>query len=162
MLTVRNNPSAEHWNADEGYRSNVNESDLYPYRVFSTRKFGTLAVALQIIADMSHTRCGHFTPGFMLFFHMPDELPDILMSENFIPAEQMVVISVIPRVTITSNDLQRYAPQVRRCYLRSERPLHFFRSYSQRKCELECLANFIKKTCNCVSFWMPSTWQKSL
>lgn len=94
---------------------------------------------------------------------MPDELPDILMSENFIPADQMTVISVIPKViTITSNDLKRYAPQVRRCYLRSERPLRFFRSYSQRKCELECLANFIKKTCGCVHYGMPSTWKKTL
>lgn len=61
--------------------------------------------------------------------------------------------------TVTSEGLHNYAPQVRGCYLRSERQLRFFNSYSQNKCELECVANYIKVKCGCVQFDMPSKWQ---
>lgn len=48
-----------------------------------------------------------------------------------------------------------YTPQVRGCYFRSERQLRFFKLYSQKKCEMECLSNFTHDECGCVQFYMP-------
>lgn len=44
----------------------------------------------------------------------------------------------------------------RQCFFDTERQLRFFKIYTQRNCELECLANFTVKTCGCAKFSMPS------
>lgn len=57
---------------------------------------------------------------------------------------------------VTSSGLRDYyTPQVRGCYFRSERQLRFFKLYSQKKCEMECLSNFTRDECGCVQFYMP-------
>lgn len=38
---------------------------------------------------------------------------------------------------------------------KNERKLRFFRSYSQKMCEFECLANYMKDECDCMDFSMP-------
>lgn len=44
----------------------------------------------------------------------------------------------------------------RQCYFESERHLTYYKTYTQRNCELECFANFTIKKCNCSPFFMPS------
>lgn len=43
----------------------------------------------------------------------------------------------------------------RQCFFNSERKLRYLRTYTQRNCELECLANFTLAVCGCVRFSMP-------
>lgn len=69
--------------------------------------------------------------------------------------EQMEV-TIKPTITTTSNGLRSYDPNLRQCYFNDERRLRFFKVYSKNNCELECLANFTKKVCQCVKFSMPS------
>lgn len=157
LLTVRDNPIATHWNPDEGYRTNVNESEVYPYRVFGTSTRSTLGVVLNIFLDGTFKICRFFAPSFIIAFQMPDDVVSSFAVEKIIPVDQQVLIKIKPKVTVTSEDLHHYSPQVRGCYFRSERRLRFYKSYSQRKCEEECLANSTKKLCGCVQFYMPST-----
>lgn len=156
LLTIQNNPSATHWNAENGYQSGVNEQELYPARVIGSTLSNSLQIKAKIIMDFTYEYCGYFTLGFPLELHMPDELPNYQSPLTFIPAEHVAEIVIKPKVTITSEALHKYTPQERGCYLKSEHRLRFFKSYSQRKCELECLTNFTKKECGCVLFDMPS------
>lgn len=156
LLIVRNNPSATKWNSENGYRSEVNESELYPLRVTGSNLLKSLQIKGNIILDKSFMYCNFFTLSFLLSLHRPDELPDLLKDLTFVPPENAIEITIKPKKTVTSEGLHNYAPQVRGCYLRSERQLRFFNSYSQNKCELECVANYIKVKCGCVQFDMPS------
>lgn len=114
-----------------------------------------MTLVLSITVDNSFRLCT-FGVGFIIALHMPDEKVDIYKNSIYMPSEQHGSISIKPRVTVTSEGLRSYSPQVRGCYFRSERQLRFFKSYSLQKCEIECLANFTRNKCGCVRFDMPS------
>ncbi|KAF2886301.1 hypothetical protein ILUMI_19872, partial [Ignelater luminosus] len=55
----------------------------------------------------------------------------------------------------TNDKLESYPPDQRKCYFAEEKPLRFFKMYSQQNCHTECLTNFTLATCKCVAFHMP-------
>lgn len=88
--------------------------------------------------------------------HSAYEIPQLSDDFIYVPLQQQIFISVKPKMITTSNRLRGYEPHDRGCFFKTERRLRFFKSYSQSKCELECLSNFTKNECGCVRFWMPS------
>lgn len=156
LLTVRDNPSAKYWNMEYGYVDNLNESEMYPYRVFGCGMRDSLTILLNILLDESEQFCSVLSQGFRLSLHSPDELPRLPDEFIHIPAEQHIYISVKPRMITTSKGLRRYKPMYRGCYFKTGRNLRFFRTYSRQHCELECIANFTRDACGCVKFYMPS------
>lgn len=44
----------------------------------------------------------------------------------------------------------------RQCFFGDERQLKYFRTYTQRNCEMECVSDYITKKCGCTRFSMPS------
>lgn len=151
LLTVLDEPKSD-WNEEKGYRSNVNASDSYPRRAFGLNNW--FFSKLRFKFDGSEL-CNGVVPEFQVSLHLPDELPQF---DNFVHVslEQNVYLSIKPKMTITSEGLHDYTPQQRGCFFPSERQLHFFKSYSQPKCKLECLTNYTLNDCGCVRFWMPS------
>lgn len=155
-MTVEDNRNASYWNIEDGYEMNVNESEIYPYRVFGAGLRDILTMILGITVDDVHSLCSELAQGFRLLLHLPDELPRLPDDFVFIPIEQEIYISIKPNVITTSKGLSSYTAEERGCFFRSEHNLRFFKKYSQQKCELECLANFTKNSCGCVTFSMPS------
>lgn len=151
---MHDNPSATDWNVEDGYQSK--EYNTYPYRVFGANFKNSMQVYTQIILDDTFKYCRFVAPGFMLSLHNPDELPRFSNNHIFVPAEQHVLFGIKPKMVTSSRGLRKYSPQKRSCYFKSERKLRFFKSYSQQKCEMECLANFTTKEYDCVPFYMPS------
>lgn len=115
-----------------------------------------LEVVTNIILDNTFKECVFSAPGFLLSVHGNDELPQFSNDFIFIPNEQTAKILIKPTMMTTSDGLRRYAPHVRNCYFRSERKLRFFKSYSKKKCDIECLANFTRNECGCVRYYTPS------
>lgn len=69
---------------------------------------------------------------------------------------QIVTLSVRPRVVLASDNIKTaYTAKQRRCYFNSEKKLRYFRIYSKRNCEIECLANITVAKCGCTPFWLP-------
>lgn len=69
---------------------------------------------------------------------------------------QIVTLSVRPRIVLASNTIKHsYTPERRRCYFNSEKYLRYFRIYSKKNCEIECLANITASKCGCTPFWLP-------
>lgn len=159
LKTIKGNPNATYWNIEDGYQSNANgNEDLYPYRVNGAGK--SLRIQLGISIDDKHeTACNEFAEGFILSLHAPDELPRLTEDFIHISPGHDVYISISPKVISTSIYLRRYTPHQRGCYFESERKLRYFQSYSQPKCEMECLSNFIRKRCDCVQFFLPSKFR---
>lgn len=156
LLTVQGNRDATHWNVEDGYRANIEERDVYPIRMSqSGLKYGNLRMKLRTFLDDSQI-CYETEPGFRLSLHAPDELPRMQSDFIHIPPGQAVKILVKPKMITTSNGLRSYAPHARGCVFKSERRLRFFKSYSQQKCETECVANSAMRRSNCSVFYMPS------
>lgn len=152
---MHGNPNATHWNVEDGYQLNANGNKDYPIRIFDSYLYTSMISKLSITIDNSYHLC-ILPVGFVISLNMPDEVVDIYKNSFVIPPEQYTFVWVKPRVMVTSKGLRRYAPQKRGCYFQHERKLRFFKTYSREKCRLECLANFIKKECGCVAFYMPS------
>lgn len=160
-MTVTDNPSAKYWNIENGYTVNINESELYPYRVFGCGLRDALIAILGIYLDDLQQLCSERAEGFRIALHSPDELPRLPDEFIHIPVEQDVYISVKPRMITTSKRLRRYPYNKRGCYFKTGRQLRFFQKYSQQHCELECSANYTKQACGCIKFSMPSEKNRS-
>lgn len=76
-MMVRNNPSAVHWNAEDGYQPNIDEKDLFRFRVFASGLFNTHFVDTEFLLDNSFKFCGYFAPGFSISVNPPDEIPQL-------------------------------------------------------------------------------------
>jgi hypothetical protein len=63
-------------------------------------------------------------------------------------------VSIIPEITNTDESLRSVDPQTRSCYFEGEKQLKYFKVYSRRNCEHECISNYIEKNFrfNCTPF----------
>lgn len=68
-MTVTGNPEATYWNGVDGYRSDVADDELYPYRVYGSILFNSLQVKTRVTLDESFEYCGYFGHGFILALH---------------------------------------------------------------------------------------------
>lgn len=93
---------------------------------------------------------------FQLLLHDPQDVPR--MSSNYISIShnKQILIAVQPEVVVTSDEVKKFDPAVRKCYLKNEKFLKYFLVYSQSNCLLECFTNFTLETCGCVYYYMPS------
>lgn len=91
-----------------------------------------------------------------IHLHTPGEMPQISKQYFRVPLNQEVIVSVKPNVMTTAEGLIQYAPSRRQCFFNKERDLKYFKIYTQKNCELECLSNYTVKMCNCTKFSMPS------
>ena len=127
----------------------------YPRRVPALGGGTVLQIALLTNEDEFDYTCGGLEQEFRVFLTAPgDSLHGrapfkVSVSEN----SQMLISS---KLITTSDPLRRYAPHERQCYYSSERPLFFFKEYTEQNCMTECLAMYIKQKCDCVKFSMPS------
>lgn len=163
LLSVTGQPNATRWSMEHGYDDNQNEEsslNLYPNRVLSTGHDDGLVVQPSLSPAELDYLCQGAVQGFKVVLHAPTEIPR--PSKNFLrlPLEQEVLVSVKPNMVETTQELQTYPPDRKLCYSNSERKLRFFKVYTQQHCELECLSEFMEKSCSCVFFTFPSNDKK--
>ena len=159
MMTVTNNPDVTKWNLQDGYDdSEINGAETYPYRVFGAGARAGLFALLRLSEQDLEYLCRGPVQGFKILLHTPGEVPQVSKHYFRVPLLQEVLVSVKPQMITTSEGLRHYEPNRRQCYFNSERQLKFFKVYTQRNCELECLSNFTRSQCGCVKFSMPSNF----
>lgn len=141
------------WSLEGGYQGFSRHS--YPYRALASGIKGGLFFDLKsLVADVDLI-CGNTVDGFKVALHTPGEFPRLEQHFFQIPFGQYVMLSVMPRVITTSENLRNYSPHKRQCYFDGEKPLKFFKMYTQSNCELECVTEYTKTLCGCVKFSMP-------
>lgn len=149
-------PTIHRWNSEFGYNETKNDcSQDYPRRVFSAGFQAGINVENTIPYKDFDNLCRSIE-GFKVSLHSPTDVPRL--SKNFfhISLDKLALVSVKPQMITTSPELRNYDPNQRKCYFDGERPLQFFKLYSQNNCELECLSNHTKEACGCVKFSYPS------
>lgn len=59
---MRDNLKATHWKVEDGYRSNMNESELYPHRVFASEIYDSMGIVSEISLVKTHEMCDSSFP----------------------------------------------------------------------------------------------------
>lgn len=138
-----------------GYTGNGTES--YPMRVYGTSVQSGISVILEVLKQDFDSLCSGGINGFKVTFHPPQEGPGILEKFFHISPGKSAIFTIDPNVIETSPAVLKYSPDVRQCYYKDERTLQFYKHYTQRNCEVECLANYTLTVCGCLVFSMTAS-----
>ncbi|KAG5332814.1 PPK28 protein, partial [Acromyrmex heyeri] len=143
------------WNAEKGYDASMS-SDVIPWRPYGAGLIYGLTLALD--ADIDEYYCSSTAgAGFKMLLHNPVETPKIAdFSFSITPGEETRII-IRPRISYANPSIISIAQRKRKCFFMSERKLRYYRTYTQRNCILECEANYTKKLCDCVQYYMPKS-----
>lgn len=147
------------WSLQNGYeRRTEMDPKMFPYEILGAGSPGSFSIVLRMYENDFDYLCRGSIIGFKVAIHLTGDLPSILSSNHFIrvPMNQETMITFQPEVMRTAVSLQRYSPSERGCYYSNEGTLKYFKEYTQRNCELECLTDHTLKNCGCVKFSMPS------
>lgn len=151
---MNNGRKSEGWTLEDGYPKTA-EKDTFPRRAVSAGASAGMFLLLRAYEQDLDYVCRGPVQGFKVLLHHPAEIPRVGTQYFRAPLNQEVVVSVKPDMMTTSPNLKDYDPHRRQCFFPKERPLHFFQSYTQQNCEVECLANFTLEQCGCVAYSMP-------
>lgn len=144
------------WSLERGYPKNE-PLKTYPARVVSASNKASFDVGLISYRNHLDYACSGPTQGFKVIIHAPDDVPSLSRAIVRVSLEKYVVIVVKPIMVTTSDDIAKYSPKKRNCFMDNERQLRFFKGYSDKNCEMECITNYTLKECGCVKFSMPRT-----
>ncbi|XP_070509997.1 pickpocket protein 28-like [Chironomus tepperi] len=84
--------------------------------------------------------------------HPSNELPinaQIVRHEDLATSD----VFITPEIVKTDDDLKHVDISLRKCYFDDERKLNYFKIYTRRNCEQECLTEIIYLNCGCVPFY---------
>lgn len=143
------------WNSENGYNHSEGV-ESYPYRVFGTGRHASFTIMLKILNQDIDYLCSGASQGFKISIQAPNEEPQLWKNYFYVSPLRTALVKITPKITITSNSVRKYSPKIRQCFFNSERRLRFYSFYTQRNCEMECLANFTASQCGCLKFQMPS------
>jgi acid-sensing ion channel, other len=152
---MNHNQTADHWTMEEGYKPTA-PLTVYPRRALGSGARVGLFVLLRLYEYDLDYICRGPVQGFKILLHTPGEMPQVSKQYFRMPLNQEVLVAIKPQMMTTSEGLRHYPPNRRQCYFNNERELRFFKVYTQRNCELECLTNFTLQECGCIKFNMPS------
>lgn len=139
------------WNLQDGY--NTKDSAVYPHRAAGSGENGGMKFEIwRKILEVK--RSADFNKGFKLVVHLPCEIPQFDKQYFRFPLEKSATLVIRPSLMVTEN-LQNYGSETRQCYFEEEKPLKFFKKYTRSNCQLECLAEFTRRRCNCIHYSMP-------
>ncbi|XP_073848490.1 pickpocket protein 28-like [Musca autumnalis] len=144
------------WSLEKGYAPG---SDLktYPQRVLNSGPSAGFQILLRAYPDESDFTCNIQTHGYRIILNSPDDEPSAEKHLIRISMDKEILLAVKPKMITTSSNVEAYDVKKRRCYLNKDRQLKFYKIYTQRNCERECVTNFTYHKCGCVKFSMPRT-----
>lgn len=157
----RNKNIPRAWNLENGYeRKNAIDPKMFPYEVLGAGNRGAFSIVLRMFENDFDYICRGSIIGYKVAIHLTGDLPSILSSNHFIriPNKQETLVTFEPKVMRTADSLRSYSPNDRGCFFSNEGTLKYFKEYTQRNCELECLTDHTLRNCGCVKFSMPSKY----
>jgi amiloride-sensitive sodium channel len=86
--------------------------------------------------------------------HSPYELTSYMGQEFIHTSIEISSVVVEPEIQMIDGSLHSLSPHTRNCFLSSEKTLKYFKVYTRRNCEQECLSAMIYSRCKCVPFYV--------
>ncbi|XP_014094082.2 pickpocket protein 28 [Bactrocera oleae] len=162
-LSMGNIPERDYepidWYAERGYPSDL-PNKYYPRRIAGTGESLGLSITLDVEADKYYCSSTN-SVGFKLSLHSPNESPNVHETGVLIAPGNETKVRVRPDKTETTQKLRSVDTKYRRCLFHDERKLLYFAHYTQRNCEMECIAKMLLQHCGCISFYMPKIYKNS-
>ena len=124
------------------------ENDLFTIQLYGSRNFKNKIVVYDISNPFQPLR------GWRIIIHSTDQLPSSSDFQFILETWTLVRLKIKPIVLMIDDDLKQWGQEKRGCFLPNEKLLKFFKKYSKRNCELECLSFEILKSCDCVPFYV--------
>lgn len=124
-----------------------NNSKIHPWNVPSSNKDS-------MIMTFKIQKRKYIFFSEALFIHPPSEFPLSLSRADPFEFEggKLIEVLITPEVIMTDEDLKALEFKDRSCYMVGEKQLKFYKVYTTRNCEIECLSNHSSKACGCVPF----------
>lgn len=141
------------WNPTTGYNNSIKRP--FPNRANANRAVPDLVVELLSDEDNKDLLCNSANSGFKIYLHNFLDLPQSSLYYYAALEDQVTSLAVNLNILNTSETLLNYDPIVRQCYFPKEKYLRFFKVYTAKNCQAECLANITVQKCNCVAYYMP-------
>ncbi|XP_063915464.1 pickpocket protein 28-like [Zophobas morio] len=143
------------YNSDTGYAKDAG-INAYPKRALLSGADDSLNIELAHERYTTDLLCNKNNQGYKVLLHNPLEFPRLSKSYFRVPLQKTVAAMVEPALIATTPAVKNFNPDSRNCYLENERPLLYFKPYTQLNCLLECEANFTLMICGCVTYYMPN------
>lgn len=86
--------------------------------------------------------------------HSSNEIPSSFKTTDFkfpFDGEDLDVL-ITPVIVEADENLRTLSSERRQCYFQNERKLKYFKTYTKRNCDLECLSNLTYSSAGCVLF----------
>ncbi|XP_061401142.1 pickpocket protein 28-like [Musca vetustissima] len=144
------------WYSEAGYSKNL-PKNYYPKKVPGVGESLGLSVAIDVQEDKYYCSSSN-SIGFKFALHSPNETPNVHDTGVFIEPGKETNIRIIPVKTESHKQLLAMSKRLRKCLFHDEGKLKFFAHYTQRNCEMECVALLSWKYCGCISFYMPKIY----
>ncbi|CAG9802085.1 unnamed protein product [Chironomus riparius] len=142
---------------DEGY---LKESyDIQPLRA---AKLQSLMFALKIKKIDVPNICEYHPLTYFVYLHLPVNIPSHMSHFTVAQLNTYKISQISAAMKTLDESMKDFSPEKRRCYFENERKLQFFKTYSKRKCEFECMRNFTLTQCGCVKLSLLRTDEDKL
>ncbi|XP_048521694.1 pickpocket protein 28-like [Dendroctonus ponderosae] len=146
------------WNAEKGFEDAEYGEFTIPRRPLGAGAHLGLSVVLD--AQVANYHCSSTRSiGFKVILANPIETPKMADFGFLISPGFETRVTIEPSVREATETLRDVAVQKRQCYFSNERPLQYYRFYSQRNCLLECQSNYTLNLCECVPYYLPKNKQ---
>lgn len=142
-------------NISADFNSYRGEKFFTPGSVARASKTNFLDIVLAFKQSDLNNTCAKFGKGWKIGFHQPDEMPNQFIDDYFIPFNIKREMIIVGKITKWEDLAFTYDANQRGVYAPGERKLTFFKQYYKSHCDIENMANFVLRSCNCVKFFMP-------
>lgn len=130
----------------------------FPYRMQNAGTGLEINMWLPETENQFDIMCDGLLEGLKIQIHSALDVPRLDKFFYHIPFDHDVRITVKPIIMETSRAvIESHSIEERKCIAKNEHSLRFFKTYTQRNCQLDILATESYKQCGCVLFWMPRT-----
>lgn len=158
-ISYANGYQAVEWNPEGGYPKNL-PKNYVPRRTAGTGE--TLGFSITLDVDVDNYYCSSCSSiGFKIALHSPTETPNMQESGLLLAAGRETKIRIRADKIESEQQLRSMNKRSRQCLFQHEKRLLYFQYYTQRNCEMECLAALMIKYCGCISHFMPKIYGNS-
>lgn len=145
-----------HYQSNIYASNNLNEtkisSEVYPLQARVDQAGLTIVLQKSSLNPDDWKKCFEKT----LVIHPSTVLPSSFKRSDFRKIQYGMTydVEITPEITQSDKDLRNIKPAKRLCYFEGEKKLKYFKFYTQRNCELECLSRYTLWACDCVAWYM--------
>ncbi|KAG4078351.1 hypothetical protein HA402_013061 [Bradysia odoriphaga] len=139
------------WSRDYGFTDGLPlDNYTYPFRAFNVDD------SFSVSFEVDSGQFCLFDSEYGMLLHAPDEVPlyDRHSVYSVITADQFHMVEITPHLVVAEG-IEKYDPNVRKCYYTYERKLKYYKTYTRNHCEAECFAEYALAQCGCVPYYMP-------